>query len=154
MKTDTKIHQIKNELEEKKLRLNSQLESVNHEINRLQEQCPHSIVFKFDDNEEIEKIGKIYLCYCPSCGKKENIYISHKLERTSFKNSRIIDLSELIIDNYNDTFEIIQNEIFDHAEYYYNENVPTKQLSETMTKVINLRIKEIKKTKRVRKFYF
>ena len=153
MKQEVKFYQIKQELEEKKLRLAAQLESVNHEITRLQEQCSHNIVFRFDDGK-LYRVGKIYLCYCPSCAKKENIYAFNELENTCFKNSKVIDLSELNIDNYSRIFEMIQEEVFEHPDYYYNEEIPVEQLSETICKMINYKIQEAKKTKKIRKLNF
>lgn len=153
MKEEAKIYQIKKELEEKKSRLISQLESVNHEINRLQEQCSHNIVFQFDDGK-LHKVGKISLCYCPSCEKKDNIYAFNELKDSCFNNSRIIDLSELEFDSYSNIFKMIQEEVFEHTEYYYNENISAEQLSETMCKMIKFKMKQNKKFKRIRKINF
>lgn len=148
MKQETKIHQIKQELEEKKLRLNAQLESVNHEITRLQDQCTHKIVVKFA--QEDEEIGEIHLYYCPSCGKKENTCIHYKLNKTCFKNSKLIDLTELKIDSYNNTLNMVQEEVFEHPEYYYNDETTTEQLSETMSKMIKFKNSKNNKVKRIR----
>ena len=49
---------------------------------------------------------------------------------------------------------MIQEEVFEHADYYYNENILAEQLSETICKTISSKIKKDQKSKKIRKFNF
>ena len=150
MKSEDNIYKLKKELEEKKALLSLELNLVTKRLIYLQEKCPHTIVFKFNDH--LPHDLNIDLCYCPACSQKENIYDGYEIDETSFKNSKVIDLTDLHIREYIDIYEVVQNEVFSHYEYYYNINRPSETLSETMEKIIKVKANKVnsKKLKRRR----
>ena len=105
MKSEDNIYKLKKELEEKQSLLSSELNLVTKRLFHLQEKCPHTIVFKFNDH--LPHDLNIDLCYCPACGRKDNIYDGYEIDETSFKNSKVIDLTDLHIREYTDIYEVL-----------------------------------------------
>ena len=124
------IYNEKQKLIKERIKLKSELEANENKIKTLQENCNHKLILKFCDHKP-HKIGIIYECICPFCGKREDIYPSHELENSSFNNSKVIDLSkhhlfsimslipsicDYVVDNFNELDD-------DYLNEYVDENV-------------------------------
>lgn len=125
------IYQERLKINNKKKELEKQLKETENELSNLQNKCPHSIVLAFDDYRP-HKIGRIYQFLCPACGKRENIYPTHELEKSTFKDSRIMDFTMFPITFFNDHFSSIMEYIFNNFDYCYDKNNSEKEITKSI----------------------
>ena len=107
----------------------------------LQSQCCHKLILAFDDHRDY-KVGRIIQCFCPACGKKEDIYLNPEIEESVFKNSKFIDLTIFPISIFYKRLSFISEYIFSNYEYFYNDNVSEKEIAKSILDLIKAREKE------------
>lgn len=100
---------------------------------QLQKSCPHQLVFKFNDNAR-HKVGPIDICFCPICLKIENVYAYHLIDKTSFKNSKIVEIS---VQELSGVLDIIEKEVCSNLNYYYDSSIAKEELALSMNKKTN-----------------
>ena len=145
MKTNEKnIYNERNEIIKKEMLLKRKLLKLKEQEKKLHKNCNHNIVILFDDHIP-RKIGKMFECMCPICSKKEEISILNRIENTAFRNSKIIDLTEYDIDIVK-TFKIIQNEIHDRYDFYYNSTMNENRIKKSI--IDNTNIENFEKIKK------
>lgn len=103
-------------------------------LSNLKNKCNHSLVLIFDDHKP-HKIGKIYHCFCPACSKFEHVYNKLRLENSSFKNSKIIDLSDIPMMNFNNYINQIIHYIFENYNYFYN-NCSNEEIANSILSIV------------------
>ena len=116
------INNIKNvnkELEALYIKKNSLLK----QIVKLKNECSHDLVVMLCDHKE-HKVGVIYDCICPACGKRVDVYPTHELENSVFKNSRVVNLTHLSIYDYNS----VLNNIVENYDYYYENSIDDSKI--------------------------
>lgn len=104
-----------------KRELESQLKSNKEGLIDLQNQCNHEIVLSFCDHKS-RMVGNITKCLCPACFKYEEIYECHEKEKTSFKDSKIIDFTEYPINFVRANLSTILECICDNIDYFYGDD--------------------------------
>ena len=108
--------------------------SVN--LANLQTQCIHDLVLEFDDHKP-HKIGRIIKCYCPACGRiSENIYYGHEVDKSIFKNSKLIDLTKLPMNIFSDSFSFVLEYIFNNYDKYYSNDIDEKEIAESIIDLV------------------
>ena len=115
--------------------LKQQLKATEDRLLTLQKKCSHKIVLVFDDHLP-HKIGRIIDCFCPACGKRENLYPNDDIKKTVFKNSKLIDLTKLPISTLNENFFSILEHIFGNYDFYYNDDVPENEIAESILGIV------------------
>ena len=119
------------EIKAERDRLKQEESALMYKQSLLQLACTHDVCIKLWDHQS-HKIGYIYYLFCPICGKVQKLLPFTEVEKTTFVNSKIIDLTEF---NYNDFeskksfIDTIQYEIIKNYNYYYNDNSNTEDLS-------------------------
>ena len=111
------------------------LRALNNESLRIMDKCPHEIVFKYTDNYPRKMVTDgTYLC--PACGK--TIRCSHEdvLEKSDFKESRVIPLTNLSLFGSNEVCDAIEEEVRKNMDIYYDYIIPTEDLSSMMEAVL------------------
>ncbi len=141
----SEISTKKDSIIERRKELTAQLDGVKAELTQLQTECPHELVLVFDDHCP-HMIGPTHRCKCPACGKREDIYPTHEYEKSSFKDSKRINLTDydfcnLGFTNCNEIYTPIITEIFTHYEYYYESGTPIEEINQTMRRVVDAMIK-------------
>ena len=94
MKKTNYIYNERSQLETEKFDLLESLQQVDDSLLQLQNECDHKVVLEFSSHIPHKATNTIE-CLCTSCGKKENLWHNHDIQKSSFKNSRIIDLTNL-----------------------------------------------------------
>lgn len=139
MKNSMEIYRERLQMIIERRMLNKKLKKNKEDLLSLQKECSHDLVLVFDDHKP-HKIGVIYRCFCPVCGKSKNIYGIREFDKSEFKDSKIMNLTSLSIDDFNNKFsesyEHILNYIFSHYNYYYNENHSEDEMSRTLLSFI------------------
>lgn len=140
MHKDLTIYKIYKELEEKRQRLRTQLDSLDVEENKLREQCPHSLAIKLViSNKYNLETGYIM---CPICNRIERIgliKLSSSIKSDKFEGSKVIDLSELQPKSDKECLDIVKTVgkiIVNDPEYYYSD-LSTEELTESFLQKIN-----------------
>lgn len=123
-------------INEQELKLKKEIQSLAEERLNLQNKCPHTIIIQAS-NHKPHKLGRIETCFCPICEKIEKTYPSYDIEQTPFINSKIINLTRLNYEDYKYFFTTIKNEILSNYEYYYNEEINTDELTQSIIKKLN-----------------
>ena len=77
--------------------LESKLEELYDKKAKLQELCPHNVVFRFKDSG-LYKVGIVYNYVCPICNMSKRLS-GYNLDDSPFNNSNIIDLDEAFVLN-------------------------------------------------------
>ena len=111
----------------------------------LQNKCPHTIVIAVSD-KRAHKVGPIHTYQCPICEKIIHTHYPYDIDKKLFINSKIINLTNLNYEEYDDLFKSIINEILSNYNYYYNPDISSEELSETITE----KLKQIQKIERDR----
>ena len=96
---------------------------------RLQNKGSHTIAINVS-NKKTHKIGPINTYICPICDKIGHTYPSQDIAKTPFYNSKIIDLTEINYEEYENFFTMVKEEIIANYEYYYDQTKPAKELSD------------------------
>lgn len=114
-------------IEEEKERINNRLKELEFEQKKLQNECSHEVVLKFDTHH-IHKVGKIYPCICPACKKMMDLGpCVMDIKDTEFKNAKVIDLTDIL------EYEIILNSainvVSDNQDYFYKDNASVDTLA-------------------------
>ena len=116
-------------------RLGKQLEKVNMQCLEMMEICPHEIVFKYSDNyPRMLIIDGTY--FCPACGKSIRCIKPEQLQESSFKDSRVIPLTNLSLFGTSEVHHSIRNEVYQNMELYYNPELNIEELSCRMEKLL------------------
>ena len=121
MKNEREIYKERLEIEKKRIKLMSQLQTLKKNLENLQNECDHHLVLAYNDNTR-HTIGPIYRYCCPTCGKRLDTYIGYKIEKSAFRNSKVIDLTSLPLDDFYNNFDWIINFIFTNYDYCYYNN--------------------------------
>ena len=135
MKNQIEFYNARNEINKERKELKKQLQATENNLANLQTECSHKIVLAFDDYMP-HKIGRIIECFCPACGKREDIYPSHEIEKSSFKNSKLIDLTKLSISTFNEYFFNIMEHIFSNYEICYNDDISENEIAKTILSLV------------------
>ena len=135
----------KNKLLKEKIKLELEIKKNHEKINELQSECNHEAILKFCDHKP-HKIGVIYECVCPFCGKEEDIYPSYELDKSSFSNSKVIDLSKYSISSILNNFTNIVSLVTDNYESIVNNEYDYDLLNDNLE--IDNSIKKIKSYKK------
>lgn len=125
-------------------------EKCRQNIENLQSECSHEIVLKFDDKMP-HKVGKINNCYCPACGKLESIYGGYEISNTSFKNSKLIDLTRFKESVFTEHLLCILEHIFNNYEKFYNTDIKEDEIAESLLSLIETQNKSENKPKTYKK---
>ncbi len=135
MKSQIEIYNARKEINKERKELKKQLQAAEDRLVNIQNQCSHKFVLAFDDHMP-HKIGRIIECFCPACGKREDIYPSHEIEKSSFKNSKLIDLTKFPISTFNEYFFTIMEHIFSNYENCYSDDVSEKEIAESILSLV------------------
>ena len=133
----------KKKLIKEKVNLEIEMKKNDEKIKQLQEECNHELVLQFCDHEP-HKIGTIYECVCPFCGKKEDIHAFYELDKSSFNNSKVIDLSKYSISSVLNNFASIFSLVTDNYDDFVSDSYDYSLFDE------NLEIDE--EDKKIRKY--
>ena len=135
---------------EKRKKLIAQMMLCEQNLSNLQNECSHEIGIMFSDHIP-HRVGKIIDCFCPACSKIESIYCGNKLEKTSFKNSKLIDLSECLTINIIDRYAI-RDYIFENYDFYYN-NTSNEEMEKAIINMMeNSKIKTLLPDKNINQY--
>ena len=115
---------------------------INTEMNVIRDKCPHEMVIIFSDHLP-KMIDNLCHCYCPFCGKTLSIYTGHGINKTIFATSKILDLTETVIES-KEELDIIQDEIISNYPYYKNNN-DIKELETGLINILKEKNKVLKK---------
>ncbi len=116
-------------------RLGKQLEKVNKQCFEMMELCPHEIVFKYTDNHpRMLLIDGTY--FCPACGKTIKCIHPEQIKDSSFKDSRVIPLTNLSLFGTSEVHHTIRNEVYQNMELYYNPEIDIEKLSNRMEELL------------------
>lgn len=116
-------------------RLGKQLEKVNMQCLEMMEMCSHEIVFKYTDNHpRMLMLDGTY--FCPACGKSIKCIRQEQLQESSFKDSRIIPLTNLSLFGTSDVHHTIRNEVYENMDLYYNSETDINELSSRMEELL------------------
>lgn len=116
-------------------RIRKQLEKVNNQCLEMMEICPHEIVFKYVDNyPRMLMIDGTY--FCPACGKTIKCIHPEQIKESSFKDSRVIPLTNLSLFGASEIHHIIRNEVYQNMELYYNSASVVEELSDRMEELL------------------
>lgn len=116
-------------------RLRKQLEKVNKQCLEMMEICPHEIVFKYVDNyPRMLMIDGTY--FCPACGKTIKCVHPEQIKDSSFKDSRVIPLTNLSLYGTSEVYHTIRNEVYQNMELYYNLEIDIEELSNRMEELL------------------
>ena len=135
-------------------RLQNELEIINLQCLHMMKICPHEIVFKYVDNYP-KKLVIDGTYFCPACGKTIQCIQEKELENTSFKNSRIVPLTNLSLLRSGKLYYTIRNEVYKNFDLYYDLDTPVEELSSKMEEVLknqeqryNSPVRVLRKTKK------
>lgn len=116
-------------------KLKEQLKKVNMERSQIIDVCPHEIVFKYVDNHpRMLMVDGTY--FCPACGKIIKCTRHEQIKNSSFKDSRIIPLTNLSLFGTNEVHQIIRNEVYQNMKVYYNPDSTLEGLSSRMEELL------------------
>ena len=116
-------------------RLGKQLDKLNKQCFEMMEACPHEIVFKYiDDHPRMLSIDGRY--FCPACGKTVKCMKSKDIQNSSFKNSKVVPLTNLSLIGTSELYHTIRNEVYQNIEFYYSQDKPIEELSIRMEDVV------------------
>ena len=104
------INNLEKKLEEEKKKLI--IEKMH-----LQSKCPHTIVFVATDKKP-HKIGPINTYVCPICEKIGRTYHNQDINKTPFSNSKIINLTSLNYNEYEEFFTIVKEIRFHNMKFF------------------------------------
>ena len=131
MKTQIDIYNERKQINKERKELKKQLQVTEDNLTNLQAECSHKIVLAFDDHMP-HKIGRIIECFCPACGKRDDIYPSHEIEKSPFRNSKLIDLTKFPMSTFNEYLFSIIEHVFSNYENYYSDDVSEEEISESI----------------------
>ena len=111
------------------------LEQTNRKCYKMMELCPHEIVFKYNDNHPRKMVcdGNYF---CPACGKSIRLVSKTQIGLSSFKDSRIIPLTNLSLVGTSELLYTIRNEVYQNMDLYYNDEVSTEDLEGRMEDIL------------------
>ena len=111
--------------------LEKERQKLTREKMKLQNKCPHTIVIAASD-KKAHKVGPIYTYQCPICEKIGHTYYPHDMSKTPFTGSKIIDLTYLKYEGYDNLLKNATNEILSNYDYYYNPDISLEELTDTI----------------------
>ena len=125
---------IRRNIDNERKSIEERLEQIDVNEKNLQADCNHEFVLKFDTHKE-HKVGKIYPCICPACGKKIDVMPNdiRGIEITDFKDSKVIDLTDII--DYEIMLSSILNEVYENQMYYYDDMISLDEKSKRLKKI-------------------
>lgn len=130
-----KVFEETGKLENKINRIREQQEEVNKQCLEMMKICPHEIVFKYVDNHpRMLMIDGTY--FCPACGKTIKCIHPEQIKESSFKDSRVIPLTNLSLFGTSEVHRIIRNEVYQNMELYYNSASVVEELSDRMEELL------------------
>ena len=135
MKKQIGIYNKRMQINKERKELKKQLQATEDRLVNLQNQCSHKLVLVFDDHMP-HKIGRIIECFCPACGKREDIYPTHEFEKSSFKNSKLIDLTKFPMSTFNEHFFSIIEHIFSDYDFCYGDDVSENEIAESILSLV------------------
>ena len=117
MKT-IQVFEQSRDIEKEKIKLKEKINKLNFELLKLENECPHEIVFKYNDNHPRKMVidGKYY---CPACGKNIEFVSNNQYLNSCFKNSKIISLTDLSLVGDTKTLLKIKEEVLNNLDFYY-----------------------------------
>jgi hypothetical protein len=134
MKTEEIFEKI-NKLEHEISELQDEIEIKENQTCMVMDSCPHEIVFKYrDDHPRIHSLDGQY--YCPACQKVIMCYEYAKFEDSTFKNSRVIPLTNLSLLGTKEVCDVMREDVINNMELYYDSNVSTEELSYRMEELL------------------
>ena len=117
------------------IRLHKEIDGLNKKIQEVTALCPHDIVFKYNNyHPKLMPIEGEY--FCPACGKTIRCYKKNQLKESIYANSRIIPIKHLSLLGTSEVHFIIQNEVFNNMNIYYDKNLETEVLSLRMEELL------------------
>ena len=127
MKTYLKKLMIKDEIK----KLNEEKINLINKLSELQEECSHELVIAYDDHTP-HKIGQIIDYYCPLCGKKVVAYPTREIEKSEFKNSKIIDLTKYPMLMFYQLFDSINEYVINNYDYCNESDEFKNEIEESL----------------------
>ena len=147
-----KIFEETEKIGEKQNKLRERIYQLNQCLDAIAAQCSHEIVFKYTDKNPRKNFFKESY-FCPACASTVHCFYKNELFETEFKSSRVIPLTDLSLKDSNKVNEAIRNEVYGNLDYYYDRNVPIKELSSNMEeKLVDLQTRYEEPVKGLRKF--
>lgn len=154
MKYNIQMYKHVIDIQKKRRELREALASLDLKIVLFNKQCQHDVIFKISDHH-LYSVGIIETCYCPICGKTEEIHNGREIEKTQFRKSIVVDLTKLQVANVEKALNLIHDEVVQNINFYYNEENEKDTLESKMYDVINknnkTRVKTDKKITRTSK---
>jgi len=126
-----KTNVLIDEVEESK----KKIKALKEEITQVAAECPHEIVFKFNDNHP-KKIKVEGNYFCPACMSSLRCYERGQREQSIFEGSRVIPLTDLSLIGSRRLYHMIRQETLENQDFYYNFELPTIELTMRMEEVL------------------
>ena len=133
MKTK-KVFEETEKLDNRLKQLTEERKEINLSFAKMIEVCPHEIVFKFNDN--CPRMMLIDKYFCPACGKALQISGEKNIEKSPFKDSRVIPLNNLSLLGTNEDYQTIRKEVFSNYDMYYDPDANTEELSKRIEELL------------------
>ena len=123
-----------------------ELNELVEKIGDIQDKCDHSLSFKLNnDTPRMLVIDGFY--YCPACGKKEEIIDREDLRYSCFKDSKVVDLTELSLLPNDTVLGEIRHEVYNNLDFYYGADTPDEELKTMMVETMRPRNMPFEKQK-------
>lgn len=106
------------EIEKKRTNLMEKIRIVNSDYSNIVTNCPHELVFKFNDNQPKKMVIDGHY-YCPACGKTIECIAKYQYLDSVFKKSRIIDLYGLSLVGTTEVLKKMREEVINNRDFYY-----------------------------------
>ena len=119
------------------------LDLINERCFKLMDICPHELVFKYNDKKPRKMIMDGYY-FCPACGRTIQLINKEDIKISPYKNSRIINLSNLSLTGIKETYSKIRHEVYYNMDFYYNNETTDYEIQDKMEKVLKDKEKENK----------
>ena len=128
--------------------LKKMLSELNFEFKALMGECPHEIVFKYNDNHP-KKMPIDGNYYCPACGETVKCLNRNDRSKSVFKDSRIIPLKNLSLISSKEVLDTIRTEVYENIELYYDKDIDVETLELKMEDELKDKQRKYKKPEKV-----
>jgi hypothetical protein len=115
--------------------LRKEMEDYAKKCTELWNECNHEIVFKYNnDHPRMMIIDGDY--FCPACGQTIECIHSVDIIKSPFKNSKIIQLSNLSLYTSKELYSDIRGEVYFNYDFYYNPETDVDDMQNKMENVL------------------
>ena len=116
-------------------RLRRELEQVNGDILKIMKECPHEIVFKYHDAVP-RMLHMDSNCFCPACGMTLQFIYREQIQKSDFKDSKVIPLERVSFLRKSENYRAIRKEVYDNMDVYYDPEAKVEDLAIRMESIL------------------